>query len=139
RYPAPTSGVGPIVPGRSTTWMTARPASAIAATARTITSAPCAGCDGPRRANIGVPPVVTAIPGPEARTEAVVVFSTTNTLRRYGGFNGTWCELHHSGPMRDGVRSADAGPAGGQRMRGRPSVSGCGAGRGKRAPLSDGN
>ena len=40
RYPMPTSGVGPSVPGRSTTWITASAASASAPTARVATAAP---------------------------------------------------------------------------------------------------
>ena len=40
RYPRPTSGVGPSVPGRSTTWITASPASASAPTARAAAAAP---------------------------------------------------------------------------------------------------
>src|SRR5579863_7363842 len=98
RYPAPTSGSGPSVPGRSTTWITASAASASAPTARAATSAPCAGCawlrtdivalqsPGPRR------PKATASP-------EVVPLSTTNTDRRHGGFSTgdpAWCDMHHT-------------------------------------------
>src|SRR5690348_18431919 len=51
RYPAPISGVGPSVPGRSITWIIARAASAAAPTARAIKSEPCAGGAGLRRAD----------------------------------------------------------------------------------------
>src|SRR5450755_3475457 len=54
RYPAPTSGIAPSVPGRSITWIIARAARATAPTARAITSALCAAGAGPRRASIGV-------------------------------------------------------------------------------------
>src|SRR4029077_1632965 len=54
RYPAPTSGVGPSVPGRSITWIIARAARAAAPTARAIKSEPCADGDGLRRADIRV-------------------------------------------------------------------------------------
>ena len=40
----PTSGVGPSVAGRSTTWITASATSARAPTVRAITAAPCVGC-----------------------------------------------------------------------------------------------
>ena len=42
KYPMPTSGVGPSVAGRSTTWITASAVSASAPIARVITSAPWA-------------------------------------------------------------------------------------------------
>jgi hypothetical protein len=54
KYPAPISGVGPSVPGRSITWIIASAASAAAPTARMITSAFCGGGAASRRANIGI-------------------------------------------------------------------------------------
>src|SRR6478672_11633323 len=67
RYPAPTSGVGPIVPGRSMTWIIARAARAAAPTARAIMLESCADGAGLRRADIRVLLVGTYLPQAGAR------------------------------------------------------------------------
>src|SRR5689334_2937919 len=98
RYPRPTSGSGPSVPGRSTTWITASAASASAPTARATTSAACAG-GAWLRSNI----VLLQSSGPRGSeatvTPAVVPLSTTNTDRRGGGFSTVgpaWCDVCHT-------------------------------------------
>src|ERR1700683_387665 len=85
----PTSGVGPSVPGKSTTWMTASAESASALTARAAAAAPWSGCHWAIRASTGL--LLWSRPFTRARCPrgaAVVVLSTTNTHRRYIRFSG---------------------------------------------------
>src|ERR1022692_1290929 len=101
RYPMPTSGVGPSVPGRSITWIIARPASATAPTARMITSAPCAGGAASRRANIGVLLLWDRPRGPGAAT------------------GQRWCRYQLLTRIVEKVRSGGSGPRGAaDRMKG---------------------
>src|SRR5580658_1203886 len=92
----PTSGVGPSVPGKSTTWMTASAESASAPTARAATAASWSGCHWAIRASTGL--LLWSRPFTRAwcpHGAAVVSLSTTNTHRRYHWFSWTG---------RDGVR-----------------------------------
>ena len=124
RYPIPTSGSGPRVPGRSTTWITASAASAGTAVARMIMSVSGAGCDRPRRSSISVLHLLDRArrrsAGPVQWHRRPAASGSQDTHRHQHSKDG-------GGPVGDRVGNAETG-CGGLRPRRRTDEKGGPAG-----------